>query len=67
MLRAAGVVVPSTVCCCDVMYDVRDISRCTSLSRACRLFGVEAYPAHDAVNDCQNTIRLSKAIMKVVL
>lgn len=67
MLRAAGVVIPQFVVCCDVMYDVRDISRCTSLRRACRLFDVDEDPAHDAVNDCRNTIRLSKAVAKVVL
>lgn len=67
MLRAAGVAIPQCVVCCDVMYDVRDISRCTSLGRACRLFDVDAYPAHDAINDCENTIKLSKAVAKVVL
>lgn len=66
MLKAAGVKIPQ-VPCCDVMLDIRDISRRMSLEKACRLFDVNITPPHDAYNDCINTIALSKAVAKVVL
>lgn len=67
MLRAAGVKIPSSVLCCDVMYDVRDMLHNMPLARACDLFKVPAAPAHDAVNDCMNTIKLARAVSKVIM
>lgn len=66
-MKAAGVRIPGEVFCCDVMLDVRDMLHNMSLSKACDVFEVIALPAHDAINDSINTIRLSKAIMSVVL
>lgn len=65
MLRAAGVRIPA-VHCCDVMYDIRDMLHNMSLPKACSLFGVPLSPPHDALNDCMNTLWLSKVIARVI-
>ena len=65
-MKAAGVRIPNDVYCCDVMLDVRDMLHSMSLTKACGVFDVVTLPAHDAINDCINTIRLSKAVARVI-